>query len=104
MKGKILVEMLSILSKMRERLDAHVPTYDSGNEYIMSIAGRFVTESRQIALLWKEAFPDRKLVIVFGFPRRTINKQSKTTYAGWCERHQIEWREAAINSTAKHKQ
>jgi len=99
-----LVEMSSILSKMRERLDARVPTYEGGNEYIMSIAGRFLTESRQIALLWKEAFPDRQLVIVYGLPRRTINKQSRTTYAGWCERHQIEWREAAINSTAKRKQ
>jgi len=96
--------MLSIPSKLRERLDARVPTFDGGNEYTMIVAGRFVTESRQMALLWKAAFPDRKLVIVLGFPWRTINKQSKTTYAGWSERHQIEWRDAAINSKAKRKQ
>lgn len=90
-----------IQSTRRERLDARIPAYDGGDEYIMIIAGRLLTEDRQLALIWKAEFPDRKLVILLRFPTRTISKQSKTTYAGWCERHQIEWREIRTNANAE---
>lgn len=81
----------------RDRLEALVPTYDGGNEYVMIKAGRLLTEDRQTALLWKAEFPDRKLVILLRYPTRTIGKHSKTTYAGWCERHEIEWRAILTN-------
>tara|TARA_Y100000004_G_scaffold189220_1_gene244499 strand:- start:45 stop:398 length:354 start_codon:yes stop_codon:yes gene_type:complete len=35
--------------------------------------------------------PDIDLRMVFQAPYNTISKKSKTTYASWCERHNIKW-------------
>ena len=35
--------------------------------------------------------PDIDLRLVFQAPYNTISKKSKTTYASWCEKHDIEW-------------
>ena len=39
----------------------------------------------------KEQNPDLDLRMVFQSPYNKISKKSKTTYAQWCERHDIPW-------------
>ena len=39
----------------------------------------------------KEQNPDIDLRMVFQSPFNTISKKSKTTYAQWCEKHDIPW-------------
>ena len=39
----------------------------------------------------KEQNPDLDIRMVFQAPFNTISKKSKTTYAKWCEKHDIPW-------------
>ena len=52
---------------------------------VVEIKGRFVTKDRQKHLLFKKEHPDIVVRFVFSNPEQTISKQSKTTYAKWCE-------------------
>ena len=47
-------------------------------------------DRRKIAAVKKDN-PDIDLRMVFQSPYNTISKKSKTTYAQWCERHNIPW-------------
>lgn len=55
------------------------------NGIIVESKGRFVTADRQKHLLVQDQFPDLDLRFVFSNPNQRISKQSKTTYAMWCE-------------------
>ncbi len=67
---------------------------DEENKRIIEAKGRFTTEDRQKHRLIKEQYPDWEVTIVFQDARRTIAKRSKTTYADWCDKHGIKWRQA----------
>ena len=47
-------------------------------------------DSRKILAVKKDN-PDIDLRMVFQAPYNKISKSSKTTYAQWCERHEIPW-------------
>ena len=47
-------------------------------------------DSRKV-LAVKKANPEIDLRMVFQAPYNTISKKSKTTYAKWCEKHDIPW-------------
>lgn len=49
--------------------------------------GRFVTSDRQKHLWIQAQYPVLDLRFVFGNANARISKQSKTTYAMWCESH-----------------
>lgn len=49
--------------------------------------GRFVTADRQKHLLIKAQHPHLDIRFVFSDPNTRISKQSKTTYAMWCEKN-----------------
>lgn len=58
---------------------------DSG--IIIETKGRFVTADRQKHLLIQKQHPDIDIRFVFSNPNQRISKQSKTTYAMWCEKN-----------------
>ncbi len=37
--------------------------------------------------------PDWTIIMEFTNPKKTISKTSRTTYAEWCERHGLQWRQ-----------
>ena len=49
-----------------------------------------VTDRRKIAAVKKDN-PDLDIRMVFQSPYNKISKRSKTTYAQWCDRHDIPW-------------
>ena len=55
------------------------------NGIIIETKGRFVTADRQKHLLIRLQYPELDLRFVFSNSRARISKQSKTTYAKWCE-------------------
>jgi hypothetical protein len=57
------------------------------NGIIVEVKGEFPTADRQKHKLIKQQHPDLDIRFVFQNPRRRISKQSKTTYAMWCETH-----------------
>lgn len=59
----------------------------TGKTIIIETKGRFLTSERQKMILVKQQFPDLDIRMVFSRSATTISKQSKTTYAMWCEKH-----------------
>ena len=57
------------------------------NGIIVETKGQFVTADRQKHKLIKEQHPELDIRFVFSNSRTRISKQSKTTYAMWCETH-----------------
>lgn len=54
---------------------------------IIEAKGRFMTEDRQKHLLIKRQHPHLDIRFLFNNPNSRLSKQSKTTYAKWCEKH-----------------
>lgn len=55
------------------------------NGIIVETKGRFVTADRQKHLLIQAQHPELDIRFVFSNSRSRISKQSKTTYAAWCQ-------------------
>tara|TARA_R100000152_G_C6778033_1_gene208362 strand:+ start:2763 stop:3131 length:369 start_codon:yes stop_codon:yes gene_type:complete len=53
--------------------------------------GRFKPEDRAKHLLIRNEHPDIDLRFVFQNPKGKLSKRSKTTYAGWCEKHDFQY-------------
>lgn len=67
------------------RLCTYTPDFKIGDMYIET-KGRFMVADRQKHILIKEQH-DLDIRFVFSNPKQKISKNSKTTYADWCERH-----------------
>lgn len=70
-----------------ERTAKYTPDFVLENGIIIETKGRFLTEDRQKHLLVKKQHPDIDIRFVFSRSKTRISKQSKTTYADWCEKH-----------------
>lgn len=69
------------------RTSKYTPDFKLPNGIIVETKGRFLTDDRQKHLLVKQQHPDKDIRFVFSNSRVKISKQSKTTYAMWCEKH-----------------
>lgn len=67
----------------------YTPDFILPNGIIIETKGRFVTADRQKHLLILDQHPDLDIRFVFSNPNTRISKQSKTTYAMWCDKHQF---------------
>jgi hypothetical protein len=63
----------------------YTPDFALPNGIVIESKGRFLTADRQKHILVKDQHPDLELRFVFSNPNTRISKQSKTTYAIWCE-------------------
>ncbi len=61
--------------------------YPREKPLIVETKGRFLTADRQKHLCIKRQHPHLDIRFVFSNPNARISKQSKTTYAAWCEKH-----------------
>lgn len=57
------------------------------NGIVIETKGRFVTADRQKHKAIKDQHPDIDLRFIFSNCKQRISKQSKTTYADWCEKY-----------------
>jgi hypothetical protein len=78
------------------RLSRYTPDFILPNGIIIETKGRFVTEDRQKHILIKEQQPELDIRFVFSNPNTRISKQSRTTYAMWCDRHGFMYAKAVI--------
>lgn len=65
----------------------YTPDFILPNGIVIESKGRFVVEDRQKHLIIKEQYPDLDIRFVFSNSRNRISKNSKTTYAAWCEKN-----------------
>jgi len=64
----------------------YTPDFKIGDMFIET-KGRFMTADRQKHILIKDQYPELDIRFVFSNPNQKISKNSKTTYAMWCDKH-----------------
>ncbi len=69
------------------RNSTYTPDFVLPNGIIIESKGRFVTTDRQKHLLIKTQHPKLDIRFVFSNSKSRISKQSKTTYADWCDKN-----------------
>ena len=69
----------------------YCPDFILPNHVHIETKGYWDAKDRRKILAVKKANPDLDLRMVFQAPYNTISKKSKTTYAQWCEKHDIPW-------------
>jgi len=69
----------------------YTPDFKLPNYRYLEVKGYWDAEDRRKILAVKRDNPDIDLRMVFQSPYNTISKRSKTTYAKWCEKHDIPW-------------
>ena len=69
----------------------YTPDFVLPNYVYLETKGYWSAEDRRKILNVKKSNPEIDLRMVFQSPYNTISKKSKTTYAQWCERHDIPW-------------
>jgi len=69
----------------------YLPDFILPNGTILECKGWWRADDRRKIKTIKEQNPDVDIRMVFQSPYNKISKQSKTTYAQWCDRHKIPW-------------
>ena len=69
----------------------YTPDFVLPNYTYLEAKGYWAPEDRRKILAVKKSNPDVDIRMVFQSPYNKISKKSKTTYAQWCERHEIPW-------------
>ena len=69
----------------------YTPDFVLPNYVYLETKGYWDAADRRKVLAVKRDNPEVDLRMVFQSPYNTISKKSKTTYAKWCERHDIPW-------------
>ena len=69
----------------------YTPDFVLPNFVYLEAKGYWDAADRRKVLAVKRDNPDIDLRMVFQSPYNTISKKSKTTYAQWCEKHDIPW-------------
>ena len=87
----VLYETEKLSFTWPERSATYTPdfliTKHDGNVMYIDTKGRFVVEDRQKMLLVREQNPDLDIRLVFSNCNQKLYKNSKTTYAMWCTKH-----------------
>lgn len=78
------------------RVSKYTPDFVLENGIIIETKGRFLTADRQKHLLVKKQHPDKDIRFVFSRSKTKISKQSKTTYADWCEKNGFMYADTSI--------
>ena len=69
----------------------YTPDFVLPNYKYLEAKGYWSAEDRRKILAVKRDNPDIDLRMIFQSPYNTISKKSKTTYAQWCDKHDIPW-------------
>ncbi len=69
----------------------YVPDFVLPNHVYLETKGYWDPKDRRKILAVLRDNPDLDLRMVFQAPYNKISKNSKTTYAQWCEKHNIPW-------------
>ena len=69
----------------------YTPDFVLPNYTYLEAKGYWDPEDRRKILAVKKANPEADIRMIFQSPYNTISKRSKTTYAKWCEKHEIPW-------------
>ena len=69
----------------------YTPDFLLANGVYLECKGYWDADDRRKIKSVKEQNPELDIRMVFQTPYNTISKRSKTTYAQWCDKHNIPW-------------
>ena len=69
----------------------YTPDFVLPNHVYLEAKGYWSAEDRRKILAVRKENPDIDLRMIFQSPYNKISKRSKTTYAQWCDKHDIPW-------------
>lgn len=69
----------------------YTPDFPVSPHIVIETKGRWVVEDRQKMLLIIKQYPDIEFRMLFYNANQKIKKGSKTSYADWCDKHNIKW-------------
>jgi hypothetical protein len=72
------------------------PDFKLPNGIFIETKGRFVAADRKKHLLVKQQNPNLDIRFVFSNSKNKISKNSKTTYADWCEKNGFKYADKVI--------
>ena len=70
---------------------SYIPDFLLPNGIYLECKGYWEASDRRKIKAVKKQHPEIDLRMVFQSPFNKISKKSKTTYAQWCDRHEIPW-------------
>lgn len=73
-----------------EQVHTYTPDWTNEN-FIYEGKGFFTGKDRKKMLYVREANPDKTIRMIFQNARQKLSKVSKTSYADWCDKNNIEW-------------
>lgn len=79
-----------------ERTHKYCPDWKLPNGAYIESKGIFDTTDRQKILLLKEQYPKLRIYLLFYNANQKLYKRSKTSYAEWCDKHEIPWAHRVI--------
>lgn len=82
---EVQYEEFKLKYEVPAKVSRYTPDFLLPNAIVIETKGRFMTADRKKHLLIQEQHPDLDIRFVFSNPNTRISKQSKTTYAMWCE-------------------
>lgn len=74
----------------------YTPDFILPNGIVIETKGRFVTADRQKHKMIKAQWPALDIRFVFSRAATRLTKQSKTTYAAWCEQYGFKWADKLV--------
>lgn len=74
-----------------ETKHVYTPDFHVSPHIVIETKGRWVVEDRMKMLLVIKQHPEIDFRMVFYNANQKIKKGSKTTYAMWCDKHNIKW-------------
>ena len=74
----------------------YTPDFVLDNGIILEVKGYWQASDRTKHLRVREAHPDLDIRFVFQKATNTLNKNSKTTYGDWCDKHGFLWCEGVV--------
>ena len=89
-------EQLKVAYVKPEKISKYTPDFLLENGLIIETKGRFLTADRQKHILVKLQHPHLDIRFVFSRSAQRISKQSKTTYADWCDKHGFLYADGSI--------
>ncbi len=92
---------LGLPSKVRNNYESHTISYTVDHKYcpdwsisenrFIECKGYFRASDRAKHLYIRDQHPEIEVMFVFGDANNKIHKNSKTTYADWCEKHGFQY-------------
>lgn len=74
-----------------ETKHTYTPDFPVSPHIVIETKGRWVVEDRMKMLYLIKQYPDIEFRMLFSNANQKIKKGSKTSYADWCDKHNIKW-------------